>query len=55
VLIRSLRYRDADNRLVLAGHTVHRADLVRYSLSVPLSRDGVGTPREVGSNGVHND
>lgn len=55
VLIRSLRYHDADNRLVLAGHTVHRADLVRYSLNVPLSRDGVGTPREVGSNGVHND
>jgi GntR family transcriptional regulator len=55
VLIRSLRYRDADDRLVLAGHTVHRADLVRYSLSVPLSRDGVGTPREAGSNGVHND
>ena len=55
VLIRSLRYRDASNRLVLAGHTVHRADLVRYSLSVPLSREGVGTPREIDTNGVHND
>ncbi|MCK9907679.1 GntR family transcriptional regulator [Microbacteriaceae bacterium K1510] len=55
VLIRSLRYRDVTNRLVMAGHTVHRADLVRYSLSVPLSREGVGTPREIDSSGVHND
>lgn len=55
VLIRSLRYRDANDRLVLAGHTVHRADLVRYSLSVPLSREGVGTPREIDNYGVHND
>lgn len=55
VLIRSLRYRDASNRLVMAGHTVHRADLVRYSLSVPLSREGRGTPREIDTNGVHND
>lgn len=55
VLIRSLRYRDAGNRLVMAGHTVHRADLVRYSLSVPLSREGVGTPREIDASGVHND
>jgi GntR family transcriptional regulator len=55
VLIRSLRYRDAGNRLVLAGHTVHRADLVRYSLSVPLSRAGIDAPREVNAFGVHDD
>lgn len=57
VLIRSLRYRDQTGRLVLAGHTVHRADLVRYSLSVPLSRDGGGAVREgaFDRSGVHED
>ena len=40
VLIRTLRYRDTSGRRpVLAGHTVHRGDLVRYSLNVPLSRE----------------
>jgi GntR family transcriptional regulator len=53
VLIRTLRYRDVNGRLVMAGHTVHRGDLVRYSLNMPLSREsGANT---VGKGGVHDD
>jgi GntR family transcriptional regulator len=55
VLIRTLSYRDAGGRLVMAGHTVHRGDLVRYSLNVPLSRDGVGSVTEPDRSGVHED
>jgi GntR family transcriptional regulator, N-acetylglucosamine utilization regulator len=55
VLIRTLRYRDDTGRLVMAGHTVHRGDLVRYSLNVPLSRDGVGPTSEVDRSRVHDD
>jgi GntR family transcriptional regulator len=55
VLIRTLRYRDDKGGLVMAGHTVHRGDLVRYSLNVPLSRDGVGPSGEIDRNGVHDD
>src|SRR4030088_1339689 len=55
VLIRTLRYRDDKGGLVMAGHTVHRGDPVRYSLNVPLSRDGAGPAREIGRNGVHDD
>ena len=47
-MIRTLRYRDDSGRLVMAGHTVHRGDLVRYSLNVPLSRDG-SVPRATSS------
>jgi GntR family transcriptional regulator len=39
VLIRTLRYRDVEGRLAMAGHTVHRADISRYTLTIPLSRD----------------
>jgi GntR family transcriptional regulator, N-acetylglucosamine utilization regulator len=55
VLIRTLSYRDDGGRLVMAGHTVHRGDLVRYSLNVPLSRDGVGPLTEPDRSGVHED
>lgn len=55
VLTRTLRYRDDTGRLVMAGHTVHRADLVRYSLNVPLSREGAGSPSEIDTSGVHDD
>ena len=55
VMIRSLRYRDTAGRLAMAGHTVHRGDLVRYSLSVPLSRDGSGPAAEFDTSGVHDD
>ncbi len=55
VLIRSLRYRSDAGRLVMAGHTVHRADFVRYSLSVPLSRHGAAAPSEIDTSGVHSD
>jgi GntR family transcriptional regulator len=55
VLIRTLRYRDDTGRLVMAGHTVHRGDLVRYSLNVPLSRDGLRPAGEVDRSGVHDD
>ncbi|MPZ58799.1 MAG: UTRA domain-containing protein [Rhizobiales bacterium] len=55
VLIRTLRYRDDTGRLVMTGHTVHRGDLVRYSLNVPLSRDGVGFANEVDRSGIHDD
>jgi GntR family transcriptional regulator len=55
VLIRTLRYRDDGGRLVMAGHTVHRGDLVRYLLNVPLSRDGARPASEVDRSGVHDD
>ena len=55
VLTRTLRYRDVNGRLVMAGHTVHRGDLVRYSLNVPLSRDGAARAGEVDKSGVHDD
>ncbi|MGA7809714.1 GntR family transcriptional regulator [Bradyrhizobium sp.] len=53
VLIRTLRYRDADGRLVMAGHTVHRGDLVRYSLNVPLSREAGVAASAIGKTAVH--
>ncbi|MFO1115383.1 MAG: GntR family transcriptional regulator [Beijerinckiaceae bacterium] len=55
VLVRNLRYRDIDGRLVLAGRTIHRADLVRYSLSVPLLADGRGNITLAPAGGVHDD
>jgi len=55
VLIRTLRYRDDGGRLVMAGHTVHRGDLVRYLLNVPLSRDGARPASDVDRSGVHDD
>lgn len=55
VLIRTLRYRDAGGRQVMAGHTVHRGDLVRYSLSMPLSRGATSGASTVGEGGVHDD
>jgi GntR family transcriptional regulator len=55
VLIRTLRYRDASGRHVMAGHTVHRGDLVRYSLSVPLSRGAPSGANTIGESGVHDD
>ena len=55
VLIRTLRYRDDAGRLVMAGHTVHRGDLVRYSLNVPLSRKDFGAGGETDRRGVHDD
>jgi GntR family transcriptional regulator len=55
VLIRTLRYRDDSGRLVMAGHTVHRGDLVRYLLNVPLSRDGARPASEGDRSGVHDD
>lgn len=51
VLIRTLRYRAISGRLVMMGHTVHRSDLVRYSLNVPLVRN----VSVAGSTGVHDD
>jgi len=55
VLIRTLNYRDDTGRLVMAGHTVHRGDLVRYSLNVPLSRAGVAAASEPDRSRVHDD
>ena len=55
VLIRTLRYCDGKGRRVMAGHTVHRGDLVRYSLNVPLSPGGVGADSGAKRNGVHDD
>ena len=55
VLIRTLRYRNANGRMVLAGHTVHRGDLVRYSLNVPLSRNGNANVSTLDPSGVHDD
>jgi GntR family transcriptional regulator len=36
VLIRQMTYTDAAGRRVLTGHSVHRADRVRYTLAMPL-------------------
>jgi GntR family transcriptional regulator len=55
VLIRTLRYHDHAGRFVLAGHTVHRADLVRYSLTVPLCRDQNVEGPAYDTSGVHDD
>jgi GntR family transcriptional regulator len=55
VLIRTLSYRDDTGRRVMAGHTVHRGDLVRYSLNVPLSRDGAAAASEPDRSRVHDD
>lgn len=38
VLARRMRYANSEGRCVLAGHSVHRADKVRYTLSLPLGR-----------------
>lgn len=55
VLIRTLRYRDSGGRMVMTGHTVHRGDLVRYSLNVPLSRNGATAIPAIDKSGVHDD
>jgi len=39
MLVRHLQYYDTDKRPVMAGFSLYRADLVRYSMTVPLSRD----------------
>jgi len=54
VLTRTLRYRDQAGRVVMTGHTVHRADFVRYSLSVPMTRDPGERP-SLDPNGLHQD
>jgi GntR family transcriptional regulator len=55
VLIRTLRYRDVGGRQVMAGHTVHRGDLVRYSLNMPLSRGATSGANTTDKSGVHDD
>ncbi len=55
VLIRNLRYCDIDGRYVMAGHTVHRGDLVRYSLQVSLARASARAEDDLGCGGVHDD
>ncbi|MHA1536810.1 MAG: GntR family transcriptional regulator [Alphaproteobacteria bacterium] len=39
LLVRHLQYFDTGERPVMAGYSLYRADLVRYAVSVPLSRD----------------
>ena len=55
VLIRTLSYRDAGGRRVMAGHTVHRGDLVRYSLNMPLSRGAASGANTTDKSGMHDD
>ncbi len=45
LLVRHLQYYDTDKRPVMAGYSLYRADLVRYSMTVPLSR-GAGRDEE---------
>lgn len=40
IVVRTLRYKNASGRIVLAGRSVHRADLMRYSMHIALRRDG---------------
>jgi GntR family transcriptional regulator len=46
VLIRHLVYVDRQGRRVMAGRSVHRADLMRYSVRVDLARTG---PKNAGA------
>ncbi len=39
VVVRMLRYKNEAGRIVLAGRSVHRADLMRYSMHIALRRD----------------
>jgi GntR family transcriptional regulator len=39
LMLRRMLYRTMDGLAVLAGYTVYRADLVRYSIHMPLSRE----------------
>ena len=39
LLVRHLQYYDTGERPVMSGYSLYRADLVRYSMTVPLSRD----------------
>ena len=55
ILTRTLRYRETRGRLVMAGHTVHRGDLVRYSLNVPLSRPQTAPAGKIDNSGMHDD
>ncbi|MEC7765026.1 MAG: GntR family transcriptional regulator [Pseudomonadota bacterium] len=55
VMIRSLRYQDQDGAFCLGGYTVHRGDVVRYSLSVPLVRNGGQPQTGLDQTGVHED
>jgi GntR family transcriptional regulator len=41
VLLRHMSYVAADDRTVLTGHSVHRADMMRYTLSLPLRPQGL--------------
>lgn len=45
VLVRHLVYFDRAGRRVMAGHSIHRADLMRYSMRVDLSREESGLAR----------
>lgn len=45
VLVRHLVYFDRGGKRVLAGHSIHRADLMRYSVRVDLSRADAGLAR----------
>jgi GntR family transcriptional regulator len=39
VIVRRIRYVAAGDRPVMAGYTLYRADMVRYTVEIPLSRD----------------
>lgn len=45
VLVRHLVYFDRAGRRVMAGQSIHRADLMRYSVRVDLSREDNGRAR----------
>lgn len=55
ILTRTLRYRDTSGRMVMAGHTVHRGDLIRYSLTMPLSREGAPATPKRDTSRFHDD
>jgi GntR family transcriptional regulator len=49
VMIRTLVYEDMEGRRVMAGRSVHRADLMRYRVRIPLQRsdDPLSTPPQI--------
>jgi GntR family transcriptional regulator len=50
VMVRTLAYEDVGGRRIMAGRSVHRADLMRYRVRIPLQRHSDpmgGTPESI--------
>ena len=45
ILVRHLVYFDRQGRPAMSGKSIHRADLMRYTVRIDQSRDGIGVAR----------